>query len=353
MSVWLMPTLDLFVGDAFTVVATTDPAGLPVTYVPDNSGVVSIDSNGKITALKEGSAVIIVKVGDGKVYAENSTAVAVTVTKIPTEIRIAAKTVNIDIYGEVAAGATLVPNAGKLTYTSNNPSVASVVNGKIKGLKNGKATITVSFAGNDKYAAAVSKTITVNVNKIKSQIVASNVKTTFKTSKKLVVKLADAKGNALIGKKITVKFNNKVFTRTVDSKGQIVLTVSNKLAPKTYALSLSYAGDNTYLKSTKSVKVVVAKGTPTVYAKSKSFKLSAKNKYYTATVKYKGKVLKGAKMVLKFKTKIYYAKVGSNGKATFKITHLHKKARYTGLVGFLGNKYYNKAKSIRILVPIV
>ena len=58
-------------------------------------------------------------------------------------------------------------------------------------------------------------------------------------------------------------------------------------------------------------------------------------------------------MVLKFKTKVYYATVGSNGKATFKITHLHKKARYVGLVGFLGNKYYNKAKSIRISVPIV
>ena len=345
--------MELNVGESGVIKYTTSPEGLNVTFVVDNSGVVSVDKNGKVTALKEGAANITVKVGGDGVYTENSTKITVAVSKIPTEIRIASKTINIDIFNEVAAGATLVPNAGKLTYTSNNPGVASVVNGKIKGLKNGKATITVSFAGNDKYMAAESKTITVNVNKIKSQIVASNVKTTFKTSKKLVVKLADAKGNALIGKKITVQFNNKVFTRTVDSNGRIVLTVSNKLAPKTYALSLSYAGDNTYLKSTKSVKVVVAKGTPTVYAKSKSFKLSAKNKYYTATVKYKGKVLKGAKMVLKFKTKVYFATVGSNGKATFKITHLHQKARYTGLVGFLGNKYYNKAKSIRISVPIV
>ena len=121
----------------------------------------------------------------------------------------------------------------------------------------------------------------------------------------------------------------------------------------TYTASISFAGDNAYLKSTRSVKVVVAKGVPTVGAKSKAFKRTVKVKMYTATLKYKGKVLKGAKMVLKFKTKIYYAKVGSNGKATFKITHLNKKARYTGLVGFLGNKYYNKAKSIRISVPIV
>uniref|UniRef100_UPI0025D4238D Ig-like domain-containing protein n=1 Tax=uncultured Methanobrevibacter sp. TaxID=253161 RepID=UPI0025D4238D len=256
--------MELNVGESGVIKYTTSPEGLNVTFVVDNSGVVSVDKNGKVTALKEGAANITVKVGGDGVYTENSTKITVAVSKIPTEIRIASKTINIDIFNEVAAGATLVPNAGKLTYTSNNagkltytsnnPGVASVQNGKIKGLKNGKATITVSFAGNDKYMAAESKTITVNVNKIKSQIVASNVKTTFKTSKKLVVKLADAKGKGLIDKKITVKFNNKVFTRTVDSKGCIVLTVSSKLAPKTYALSLSYAGDNTYLKSTKFLK---------------------------------------------------------------------------------------------------
>lgn len=120
----------------------------------------------------------------------------------------------------------------------------------------------------------------------------------------------------------------------------------------TYTASISFAGDNAYLKSTRSVKVVVAKGTPTVGAKSKAFKRTVKVKMYTATLKYKGKVLKGAKMVLKFKNKKYFAKVDSNGKATFKITHLNKRARYTALVGFLGNKYYNKAKSVRVLIAV-
>ena len=46
-------TLNLFVDDSFTIVATTVPEGLNVTYMPDNSGVYSVDENGLVTALKE------------------------------------------------------------------------------------------------------------------------------------------------------------------------------------------------------------------------------------------------------------------------------------------------------------
>ena len=75
---------ELYVGDTYTLVPTTTPTGLNVTYIPDNSGVVSVDENGVVTALKEGTASITVKVGDNKVYAENSTVATFTVIKIPT-----------------------------------------------------------------------------------------------------------------------------------------------------------------------------------------------------------------------------------------------------------------------------
>ena len=77
-----------------------------------------------------------------------------------------------NVLDEVGTGATLTDVVSStavtdenvtLTYTSSNESVAKVVNGKIQALAVGTATITVSFAGNDKYAAAESKTITVTV----------------------------------------------------------------------------------------------------------------------------------------------------------------------------------------------
>ena len=159
-------TLHLKVNDTFTIVAATVPADLNVTYVIDNSGVVSVDDSGVVTALKNGTASIIVKVGGDGVYAENTTIVTVTVfVPIHTEISVANATVALKVNENVTAGATLTPaGAGNLTYTSSNSSVAIVENGTIKAVGAGNATITVSFTGNDKYAAAENKTINVTVS---------------------------------------------------------------------------------------------------------------------------------------------------------------------------------------------
>ena len=75
-----LPPMALSVGDEFVLVPTTTPDGLNVTYIPDNSGVVSVDENGVVTALKDGTAEITVTVGDGKVYAKSSTTVTLTVS---------------------------------------------------------------------------------------------------------------------------------------------------------------------------------------------------------------------------------------------------------------------------------
>ena len=158
-------TLDLEIGDTFVINATTSPEGLDVIYVPDESGVYSVDENGVVTALTNGTGSILVKVGGDGVYAENSTTVTVTVSKVPTEINITNETVDLKANGEVPTGATLTPaDAGNLTYTSSNSSVAIVENGKIKGIRQGVANITVSFAGDDKYIAAENKTIAVSVS---------------------------------------------------------------------------------------------------------------------------------------------------------------------------------------------
>ena len=129
-------TLDLEIGDTFVINATTMPEGLNVTYVQDESGVYKVDENGVVTALTNGTGSILVKVGGDGVYAENSTTVTVTVSKVPTEINITNETVDLKANGEVPTGATLTPaDAGNLTYTSSNSSVAIVENGKIKGIR--------------------------------------------------------------------------------------------------------------------------------------------------------------------------------------------------------------------------
>ena len=158
-------TLDLKVGDNYAINATTVPAGLNVNYTSSNESVVIVDKNGTVTAIGEGNASITVEVGDDKVFAINSTTVNVTVSKVPTEIIIAADSLDLKVLENFTAGAALIPaDAGNLTYTSSNPDVAIVENGTIRAVGLGNATITVSFAGDDKYAAAENRTINVTVS---------------------------------------------------------------------------------------------------------------------------------------------------------------------------------------------
>lgn len=105
---------------------------------------------------------------DNSQTATTTTNVAtVTVCKVPTEINVSEATIELEVNNEISTGATLTPaEAGNLVYTSSNTSVAEVEEGKIIALGVGTATITVSFAGDDTYEAAESKTIEVTVNPI-------------------------------------------------------------------------------------------------------------------------------------------------------------------------------------------
>lgn len=105
---------------------------------------------------------------DNSQTATTTTNVAtVTVSKVPTEINVSEATIELEVNDEISTGATLTPaEAGNLAYTSSNTSVAEVEEGKIIALGVGTATITVSFAGDDTYDAAESKTIEVTVSPI-------------------------------------------------------------------------------------------------------------------------------------------------------------------------------------------
>ena len=195
---------------------------------------------------------------------------------------------------------------------------------------------------------AVTKTITVT--KAPTAITASAVTATYNVNKYLTIKLTDANGKALSGVKVTVTLGTAK-TYTTDKNGQIKINVA-KLVPKTYTAKIAYAGNANYLASTKSVKVVVKKASPKMTAKAKSFKVSVKTKKYTITLKNnKGAVMKKVKLTLKINKKTFKATTNSKGVATFKITNLKKKGKFTATIKYAGNKYYNKlSKKAKITV---
>ena len=80
-------------------------------------------------------------------------------------------------------------------------------------------------------------------------------------------------------------------------------------------------------------------------------KKSKKVKKFSITLKANKKAVKKVKVTLKVGKKVYKAKTNSKGKATFKITKLNKKGKYTGTIKFGGNKNF-KATSKKVKITV-
>ena len=234
-------------------------------------------------------------------------------------------------------------------------TVNYVINGEnMTGITDENGTITISdltnevvvsavFAGNENFLAS-NNTADFNftIPKVATQLSCAGVTTYYNVGKNLVVTLKDVNGNVLANKMVTVNFIGKTYTKVTDANGQIIFKLSATLLPKTYLTTITFAGDETLINSSVATKVVVKKATVKMAASAKTFKKSLKTKKYSITLKNNlGKVMKNTKVTLKIKGKTFSAYTNSKGVATFKITKLTKKGKYTSYVKYAGSKYYN------------
>ena len=74
-------TLNLKVDETYAINATIKPDTimLKIKYTSSNESVATVDKNGIVTAVGEGTAIITLEVGDNEIYAKNSTTVTVNV----------------------------------------------------------------------------------------------------------------------------------------------------------------------------------------------------------------------------------------------------------------------------------
>ncbi|WP_406536146.1 carboxypeptidase-like regulatory domain-containing protein [Methanobrevibacter sp.] len=190
-----------------------------------------------------------------------------------------------------------------------------------------------------------------DLGNIPTKITASSVSNVYNVNKYLVATLKDSTGKPISGVDIYIGVMGVEFPSTTDKNGQIKYNLGN-LPPQKHTVALTFKGNEKYFKITKKVTVTVKKATPKLTAKAKTFKKSVKTKKYTVTLKSnKNKALKKVKLSLKVKGKTYYATTNKYGKATFKITKLTKKGKYTATLKFKGSKYYT-AKTVKPKITI-
>lgn len=244
-----------------------------------------------------------------------------------------------DANGNAVSGVTV-------NYVINGENMTSITdeNGTItiSDLTN-EVVVSAVFAGNENFLASNNTDdFNFTIPKVATQLSCAGVTTYYNVGKNLVVTLKDANGNVLANKMVTVNFSGKTYTKVTDANGQIIFKLSATLLPKTYLTTITFAGDETLINSSVATKVVVKKATVKMAASAKTFKKSLKTKKYSITLKNNlGKVMKNTKVTLKIKGKTFSAYTNSKGVATFKITKLTKKGKYTSYVKYAGSKYYN------------
>ena len=297
--------------------------------------------------------VVYKRADDGKEYSKEATVTFPSSSPVIEKIN---STISVDDvvvdYGKSVD--VVVVTTGATGFTAEIDGKDAVVKDNavvVSGLDVGKHILTITTTVDSDHIS-VDKTVTITVNavatpKVATTVSASKVTVAYGTSKNIVVTLKDKNNVPLANQKVTVTINGKPYGGTTNANGQASIAVPKNLAVKTYKSTLTFAGDDKYENSTSNVNVVVTKAAPKLTAKAKTIKRTDKTKKYTVTLKTNlNKVMKNAKITVKVNKKTYTAKTNAKGVATFKLTKLTKKGKYSATVSFAGDKCYS-AKTVK------
>jgi len=153
-------------GDAsFSLTKPSSPSSGAFSFASSNTGVASVDADGKVTVVGAGTATITATQAASGNYSSSSVAAVVTVGRASTTI--ANLSLNNMTFG--ASDVTLAPrsnNPAPFTFTSNRPSVLAVnaTTGRVTVVGAGEATITARQASSANYEAG-SESLTVQIGR--------------------------------------------------------------------------------------------------------------------------------------------------------------------------------------------
>lgn len=247
----------LIEGDTFNLAVTyvpQDATNKSVTWSSSNATVASVDSNGKVTAKKNGSATITATTQNGKTATAKITVNKKTVDV--TSVKINSNVYSVYEGDTIILSATVSPDNAtnkKITWSSNDTSVATVdSNGVVTAKKSGSVKITAKSSSNTNISD--SKTITVNVKTIPvTKLTTDTTSKTLKYNKTYQWNVTVVPDNAT-NKQITYS-SSDTSVATVDSTGKITSKSKNGTATIT-----AKSVDNNDKKAT--IKITVYEDKP-------------------------------------------------------------------------------------------
>ena len=185
-----------------------------------------------------------------------------------------------------------------------------------------------------------------------TKIESEDITTYYKENSEFVSYLKDSNNQPISNKRVSILINNKIYDRTTDVEGKIVLKLN--LKPGTYCAKVKFDGDENYTSSIANAIVKVNKATLAI--QTKNFRTYFESGFFLKA-KVINKVTKnpvqGVKVAFKVlnnnKYKTYYATTDSDGIA--KLKKNFKVGSYKVVISLKKNAYL-KAKKTKAVLTI-
>ena len=215
---------------------------------------------------------------------------------------------------EKPLSATLTININGKKYTTKSDANGTFTL-NYKTITPGTNNVTVSYAGNTKYARATTKT-TFTVTQKATKIIINKIKNTQYTDNATITGTFKSSSGKPLPGKLTITINNKNYTTKSDANGTFTFNYKT-ITPGTNNVTVSYAGNAKYkATSTKTTFTVTQKATKIIINKIKNTQYTD-NATITGTFKSSsGKPLPG-KLTITINNKNYTTKSDANGTFTF------------------------------------
>ena len=147
-SIEIVGKTDLAIGETYQYYvnfAPLDTNQKDVVWESDNTSVASVSKDGVVSGLKEGTATITVTTFDSdNNLIQNSITINVKMVSV-TGVSLNSNSIEVSINGTSKLTANILPSNAtnkNITWTSSNPSVATVEEGVVKGISVGSSVIT-------------------------------------------------------------------------------------------------------------------------------------------------------------------------------------------------------------------
>ena len=344
--------VDSIIDVAVSDIKVGEDAVISVKLLSDATGSVTVTVNGKdytetvvngvanvkVTDLKAGTYDVAVKYsGDNNYNAAVATS-SFTVSKVDSTMDV---TVNDIVFGgDLTVDAVLPGDAtGEVVITVNGVDYhVAIENGKatgtIGGLVAGDYTVTVKYAGDDKYTAVE---IAKGVNVAKAQPVLGVVIADVDYGNGFVIEatLTGVNGAPLSGNVIVTVAGKEYTVKVTDGKG---IATGDKLAAGTYGFAAVWAGDDNYNIVTENGDFKVNKIDSSVVVNVNNIKVGE-----DAVISVKLASDATGEVVITVNGEDYTAAI-ENGKAVKTISGL-KADDYTVTVKYAGDNNYNEANA--------